>query len=87
MAKYLLQCIRCGERPGEGFHPRCPACEGLTEPYYDMDKVSLRDSTDPYERFFDLLPVHDRSLLPAGKSYTPLQHAWRLGAEIGLQNL
>ena len=52
-----------------------------------MDKVSLRDSTDPYERFFDLLPVHDRSLLPAGKSYTPLQHAWRLGAEIGLQNL
>jgi threonine synthase len=85
--KYLLQCVRCDERPGEGFHPRCPSCDGLTEPLYDLDKASLRDSNDPYERFFDLLPIRDRSLLPYGQSYTPLLHARRLGARIGLANL
>lgn len=53
---------------------------------YDLARVRLRDSSDPYVRFADLLPVHDPSRLPSS-SFTPAKHAVRLGAAHGLPRL
>src|SRR5439155_20566877 len=49
--------------------------------------VRLADSANPYERFADLLPVADRSLLPADAEPTETVHAERLGEAIGLERL
>lgn len=87
MPKFQLQCRRCGKYPGVGFHPRCPLCNGLTEPVFDLAKARLVESPDPYTRFFDILPVQNRELLPSGETYTPLQHASELGERIGLPKL
>ena len=55
---------------------------------YDLKKVELHASPNPYVRFVDLLPiktVHDR--LPADARYTPTIHATRLGAHLGMPSL
>ena len=54
---------------------------------YAIDKVVFRSSDNPYQRFFDLLPVNNPDLLPANASYTPVHHAVTLGRELGLSRL
>lgn len=59
----------------------------MTEVVYDLEKARLRDSSNPYLRFQDLLPVHDVRLLPQEASYTETIHAEKLGALLGMPNL
>jgi threonine synthase len=59
----------------------------LTEAYFDLSKVKLRDSTNPYERYFDLIPVLDSELLPKNAEMTPMVHAKKLGELVGLSHL
>jgi threonine synthase len=55
---------------------------------YDLDRARLRDSANPLERFFELLPVeHIESLLPHEMHYTPCVHAVRLGAALSMPRL
>jgi threonine synthase len=55
---------------------------------YDLHRARLHDSTNPLERFFDLLPVQrPESLLPQQAAYTPCVRATRLGAALGLPSL
>jgi threonine synthase len=54
---------------------------------YDLARVRLRDSSNPYVRFADLLPVANASLLPSEAAFTPTVHARALGAAIGLPSL
>ena len=75
---------RVQEQP---YSPRCTECDGLTEPLYDLEEARLYDSDDPYTRFFDLIPVSDRSLLPTTTAYTPSVHAEKLGAKLGMPYL
>lgn len=80
-------CTTCGKSPREAFQPFCD-CGGIVDIEYDLDKVELRDSPNPYVRFADLLPirnVHDR--LPAAARYTPMIHATRLGGYLDMPNL
>jgi threonine synthase len=54
---------------------------------YDLEKVSLADSPNPYVRFARLLPVTRlQNRLPAA-NYTPILHATRLGRELGMTSL
>lgn len=82
-----LKCVRCGDEQPQGYYPVCQNCGGLTDIHYDLDNVQLYDSSNPYTRFSDLLPVKDKSLLPQHASYTPVVHAKKLGAQIGLSKL
>jgi len=59
----------------------------MVDVQYDLSRVALADSEDPYVRFAGLLPfagMGDR--LPA-VSYTPLVHAERLGRKLGMPSL
>jgi threonine synthase len=57
----------------------------MTDVEYDLRKVALAESANPYERFRDLLPVEDgATMLPGSARYTPCVHARRLGARLGL---
>ena len=54
---------------------------------YDLERARLRDSSNPFIRFADLLPVRDAVLFPDDVEYTPCVHAKRLGAQVGLEHL
>jgi threonine synthase len=54
---------------------------------YDLTRVRLRDSANPYVRFRDLLPVTDPTVFPAEATFTPTVHAARLGERLGMPRL
>jgi threonine synthase len=83
-AMFHAYCKRCLNRLGAGFLPFCTACGGMSEIEYDLTTVHLRDSTNPYVRFADLLPVADRSLLPSDATPSPTVHATELGRMLGM---
>ncbi len=84
---WSVNCLGCGKDFIRTYMPFCDSCGGMTEAVYDLDQVRLYDSSNPYLRFRDLLPIHDPGLLPGEASYTPLVHAQRLGEVLGLPNL
>jgi len=83
-APFETFCTECDRDLTGGYFAFCPDCGGMSDVRYDLDRVRLRDSPNPYERFFDLLPVRDRRLLPGGATFTATVHAERLGARLGL---
>lgn len=84
---FRVFCAVCGRTLGDGFHPFCPDCGGMADVQYDLARVVLHESSNPFVRFRDLLPVAEASLLPADAAFTPVIHATRLGAAIGLRRL
>jgi threonine synthase len=80
-------CLACGRVQPEGFHPFC-GCGGMVDVEYDLRRVELADSGNPYIRFADLLPVRAlRGRLPADAVYTPVIRATRLGQRLGMPAL
>jgi threonine synthase len=81
---FRLLCAGCGNGLGNGFVAFCPDCGVMADIEYDLAKVELADSPNPYVRFFDLLPVRDPGRLLAEAEFTPTVHATRLGTRLGL---
>jgi len=86
-SSFTVSCLKCGANYDGVFQPFCAKCDGITDVAYDTEAVRLRDSGNPYERFLDLLPVRDASLLPDDVTYTPMVHAKALGQRLGLPHL
>lgn len=84
--RFDLKCADCGTIQKEKFAVGCSACGGLIEAIYDLGAVRLRDSDDPQQRYYDILPVHDESRLVPGIR-TRVVHAKTLGKRIGLNRL
>ena len=84
--KFTVHCRDCGQIAAPGFATACAGCGGLLDVSYPLDRVRIQDSDDPYIRYFDLLPIHDASLLPEGRM-TPLIPARNLGRRLGLNAL
>ena len=83
---YSLKCKDCGSDQSAEFFSFCTNCGGLIEAIYDLAHVELRDSDDPHQRYFDLLPVRDENLLAPGIRTRTL-HAQYLGRRLGLKHL
>jgi threonine synthase len=82
------RCLNCSRVCTQGFTPFCETCGGMVDIEYDLDRARLHDSTNPLERFFDLLPVESAgTLLPQKAEYTPCIHATRLGRALGMRSL
>jgi threonine synthase len=81
--KFATVCRECAQELA-GFAPVCPACGAMSDVEYELGRVQLRPSDNPYVRFKDLLPVEDAKLLPADARYTPTVHAVRLGERVGM---
>jgi len=82
---YTLKCKDCGAEQPANYASFC-ACGGLIEAQFDLDNVRLRDSDDPHQRYFDLIPVRDERLLAPGLR-TRTVHARNLGRRFGLNQL
>lgn len=82
-----LVCIGCKAIQAHSYTPLCVRCGQLNNPQYDLKTVRLQDSDNPYTRYFDLLPVRDRLLLPSEAVFTPTVHAKGLGKLLRMSNL
>lgn len=79
--------LKTGKTTAPGFHPFCEE-GGIVEMEYDLARVALHDSPNPYVRFAELLPIREsHHRLPADARYTPLIHAKSLGDRLGLASL
>ncbi|HEV1996775.1 MAG TPA: threonine synthase [Candidatus Dormibacteraeota bacterium] len=92
---HSLVCRECGsEFEAQATHV-CDLCFGPLEVKYDYAELARTVSRESIEagpnslwRYRDLLPIHrDTELVTLGEGMTPLVHAERLGAELGLSNL
>lgn len=80
-------CTACGNTVGDAYRPLCE-CGGMIEVEYDLDKVRLVESENPYVRFGDLLPIAStREKLPRDARYSPTIHAKALGLCLGMPSL
>lgn len=77
-------CVECGKPFAEQFQLACDACGGLVDVSYDLANIVLPASENPYERYAPLLPLRTPLRTPPAARATPLVHARRLGAELGL---
>lgn len=87
-AAFQHRCVKCEKEFPHAAVFFCDACDGFIDVDYDLSQVRLVDSENPLERYFDLLPVRDRSnLLWLGCGNTPCRHARELGRRLGLSRL
>ncbi len=91
-----LECSYCRSTfDAEKLHTVCPKCGKPLLARYDLEhaKRSLRKEDligreASLWRYRELLPVHnDRNIVTLGEGYTPLIHATRSGARLGMGNL
>lgn len=85
--KFRVLCSTCNREQSAAYSPFCEKCGSLTEAVFDLSQVVLKDSDNPYERYFDLIPVLDKELLPKTAVMTPMIHSESLGNRLGLSNL
>lgn len=88
MAAFEVYCVECNNTVSSGYRTFCDACDGMIDVRYEMGKVTLQDSPNPYERFAAILPVRDPAkLLPRDATYTPTLHAKNLGEYLRMPSL
>ena len=90
-----LRCPQCGGSPPSKTVFQCAACRKILEVQVEIGHLTaadfrrLRESREQsIWRWFDFFPVENRSsIVSLGEGGTPLLHAARLGARLGLSNL
>jgi threonine synthase len=91
-----LECAACGLRhEARRLHNLCTQCGKPLLVRYDLKraadslkKESLSDRAPDLWRYREVLPVeHDENIVNLGEGFTPLVHASRLGAQLGLSQL
>ena len=88
-------CPRCDDTVDPGAPPvRCARCGGVLEVLVDLSRITgdladeIRRRPRGLWRWREFFPIaHERSVVSLGEGDTPLVHASRLGAEIGLERL
>src|SRR3989442_4083986 len=91
-----LECAACGLRhEARRLHNLCGECGKPLLVRYDLKRAAaswknecLKGRTPDFWRSREVLPVQrDENVVTWGKGYTPLVHASRLGAQLGLKEL
>lgn len=91
-----LECAACGlKHEARRLHNLCTECGKPLLVRYDLDnaartltKESLRTRRADLWRYREVLPVErDENVVSLGEGWTPLLHAERLGAQLGMKKL
>jgi len=91
-----LECAACGlKHEAQRLHNLCRACGKPLLVRYDLEraavsltKENLQGRRSDLWRYREVLPVeHDENIVALGEGCTPLLHAERLGAQLGLEQL
>ena len=91
MSKTHLRCRECKNEYEPTFKYICDECFGPLDVHYDyptLTKDSFTNREQTYWRYFELLPIIDKSnIVSINAGMTPLVKAEKLGEKIGLNNL
>ena len=91
MSKTHLRCRECKKEYESTFKYICDECFGPLDVHYDyptLTKDSFTNREQTYWRYFELLPIIDKSnIVSINAGMTPLVKAEKLGEKIGLNNL
>ena len=91
MSKTHLRCRECKKEYEPTFKYVCDECFGPLDVHYDyptLTKDSFTNREQTYWRYFELLPIIDKSnIVSINAGMTPLVKAEKLGEKIGLNNL
>ncbi|HXJ62704.1 MAG TPA: threonine synthase [Actinomycetota bacterium] len=96
MSRYLLglRCRVCDARYPAGVRSICDECFGPVEPHYDeerlaadVDRAAIEAGPPSLWRYEAFLPAVRNPDVDLGDGWSPLRHARRLGAELGLPRL
>ena len=96
MSRYLLglRCRACGTAFPAEVRSICDECFGPVEPHYDEERLRAEVTRETIEagprslwRYEPFLPASQNPDVDLGDGWTPLRHAKRLGAELGLPHL
>ena len=91
MSKTHLRCRECKKEYEPTFKYICDECFGPLDVHYDyptLTKDSFTNREQTYWRYFELLPIIDKSnIVSINAGMTPLVKAEKLGEKIGLNNL
>jgi threonine synthase len=86
-----LKCRECGKEYEPQFRYVCEDCFGPLDVLYkevSVNKHTFESREKTYWRYFELLPIADKgNIVNLNAGLTPLQHADKLGAKLGLKNL
>jgi threonine synthase len=89
-----LQCRECRKEYEPQFRYVCEDCFGPLDVLYNKDNIigvnkhTFESREKTYWRYFELLPIADRSnIVNLNAGLTPLQAADKLGPKLGLKNL
>src|SRR5919198_2365841 len=86
-----LKCRECGKEYEPQFRYVCEDCFGPLDVLYkdvSVSKHTFETREKTYWRYFELLPIADRSnIVSLNAGLTPLQNADKLGERFGLKNL
>ncbi len=87
-----FRCLSCGhEEPASFTGMLCPACEGNLDVLYNYSAIDPHNwmiEREDIFRYAALLPISALSLTPVQRvGHTPLHHATRAGAALGLNHL
>ena len=86
-----MQCRECKKEYDSTFKYICDECFGPLDVHYDyptLTKDSFTNREQTYWRYFELLPIIDKSnIVSINAGMTPLVKAEKLGEKIGLNNL
>jgi threonine synthase len=85
--KVVHRCVGCGKQYPHEFVTFCD-CGSFVEVYHDLEKATIHDSTNPYVRYGDLLPLEDMdNLIPVEHEMSPCHRAAALGRQLGLEHV
>ncbi|MBW1847395.1 MAG: pyridoxal-phosphate dependent enzyme [Deltaproteobacteria bacterium] len=85
--KVYHKCVGCGKEFPHNFLPFCD-CGHFIDIQYDLKTVKFNDSSNPYHRYFDLLPIENPdNLISVDHKISPTHHSKNLGKKLGLPNL
>ena len=91
MNRTFLQCRECKKTYDTGFKYICDDCFGPLDVKYNfpkLDKNTFVNRENTYWRYFELLPIEDKSnIISINAGMTPLAKAEKLGEILGLKNL
>lgn len=86
-----LKCRECGKEYDPQFRYVCEDCFGPLDVLYNevnVDRNTFERREKTYWRYFELLPIADKAnIVSLNAGLTPLQHADKLGARLGMDSL
>lgn len=78
------RCVTCGKQYPHSDLNRCPEDGGAIDTFYDLKRARIKNTENPLERYFDLLPINNpENLLWGGEGNTPCMRATGLEERLG----